>query len=301
MAYLGKSSKPAVGRRARMALALATVYLSTGTTVVVIKVVSQTLSPEWLTTLRLLGAALLIAPLAGWLLASKRARFNRAELGAAILSGLLLFTLGQTGLAWGVSRMPAGVAAVISSTAPLFIVLFSVLFLRQPLSRRQLAGVLLGLAGIAALTWSAPDGEIPLAAVAALLLSSAAWAAGSLYSRQARLPANNWISLTLQLLAGGLLTAPLSWLSGSAAACGDCGLTWQAGLGLAYLIGAAVAAFTAFNWLNQNTSSTVANTFFYVAPVIAMALGAAFLGDSLTVTKALAALVALAGVTLILG
>jgi drug/metabolite transporter (DMT)-like permease len=69
---------------------------------------------------------------------------------------------------------------------------------------------------------------------------------------------------------------------------------------LAYLVGAAIAAFLAFNWLNRNVSSTVANTFTYVAPVIALALSALVLGEQVTVLKAVAASLAIAGVALMM-
>jgi drug/metabolite transporter (DMT)-like permease len=47
-------------------------------------------------------------------------------------------------------------------------------------------------------------------------------------------------------------------------------------------------------------SSTIANTFTYVAPVIALALSVAFLGEAITPTKAGAAAAALAGVALMM-
>jgi len=56
-----------------------------------------------------------------------------------------------------------------------------------------------------------------------------------------------------------------------------------------------------FTWLNVNASSTLANTYNYVSPVIAIVLAAAFLGESLSVTKIAAAAVALVGVGLMVG
>lgn len=288
-----------IAPRSKLVMALAATYLATGTTFIALKVATGSVSPFALTSFRLLGAALLLGPFALWRLRDRAVWPSLGETSAAVISGLLLFTIGQSGLAFGFSVMPAGIASVLGSAAPLFIVIFSAAFLHERLGGRTVAGVLLGFAGITALTWSAPEGEIVLIGVVALLLASAAWAAGSLYGRQASLPSDPIVSVTLQLLAGGLMTIPLVFLIGDGLP-DLSGMPTTAWGGIVYLVIAAVFAFQAFSWLNQNTSSTIANTFLFVAPVIALILSAIFLGETLTIARVVAAAIALTGVTLIL-
>lgn len=287
-------------RAVLVGLALGLIYLSTGTTFLAVKLVSQHVAPVQLSVVRLLGATLLLAPVTLWRLQQGAALPAGRALRGAAITGFLLLAVGQTALIWGVSRMPAGIAAVIGSAAPLFIAIISVTFLREPLPRRQVAGIILGLAGIVALTSTAPAGEIVPAGLAALLLSAAAWAVGSLYSRRATLPRDPVVSINLQLLLGGLMVAPLAAVEARRESVSLSGVSWPVWGGLAYLVVAAVTSFAAFTWLNRNTSSTLANTFAYVSPVLALALSAIFLGEAMTLLKGAAVLVTLAGVALMI-
>lgn len=286
-----------VPRRGSVALVLTGIYLATGTTYLAIKIVSQELAPVVLTAVRLLGAAVLLMPFTAWRLRRRTAWPTPVESRNAAGIGVLLLTVGQVGTAIGVASMPAGIAAVIGSSAPLFLAGFSLVFLRQPLPRQQALGIAIGFCGIATLTLGASAGKVDMMGAVAVLVASAGWAAGSLCGARVRLPGDPVVALNLQLLVGGLLAALLMlWTSDHQ---GDLvQLSGSAQAGLAYLFVTAIAAFLAFNWLNRNTSSTVANTFTYAAPVVALALGALLLGESITLWEGFAAALALTGVVL---
>ena len=59
---------------------------------------------------------------------------------------------------WGTHFLPAGVASVFGSAAPVFLALFAWVFLRELPGRRQVAGIALGLAGLAAMAWLSSSG-----------------------------------------------------------------------------------------------------------------------------------------------
>jgi drug/metabolite transporter (DMT)-like permease len=59
-----------------------------------------------------------------------------------------------------------------------------------------------------------------------------------------------------------------------------------------------VVGFTDFYWLLRITSASLANTFAYVSPVIAVLLGWAILHENLTFITVVAMLIILAGVAL---
>ena len=59
-----------------------------------------------------------------------------------------------------------------------------------------------------------------------------------------------------------------------------------------------IVGFTDFYWLLRVTSASLANTFAYVSPVIAVLLGWAILHESLTITTIIAMVIILLGVAL---
>jgi drug/metabolite transporter (DMT)-like permease len=89
---------------------------------------------------------LVIAKLSGDSIAIPRALWGRVALLAlfniAVWNALILF---------GVKQMPAGRSAILAYTLPIWSVLFSLVLLHEPLSRRKIAGLLLGMCGMAVL------------------------------------------------------------------------------------------------------------------------------------------------------
>ena len=75
----------------------------------------------------------------------------------------------------------------------------------------------------------------------------------------------------------------------------------SAWLALTFLVVAStLVGYTVFLAVNAEVSPTIANTFNYAAPVVALLLSAFLLGERLTLPKLLAAAVALAGVALMM-
>jgi drug/metabolite transporter (DMT)-like permease len=99
---------------------------------------------------------------------------------ATWISGSLMFLGGYGLLFWAEQHVPSGVAALLLAAIPLWVVLFE----RRPWDWPTGIGLVMGLAGIA--TLAGPDtlraAGISGTAVAALLGSGAAWAAGTSYS-----------------------------------------------------------------------------------------------------------------------
>ena len=77
-------------------------------------------------------------------------------------------------------------------------------------------------------------------------------------------------------------------------------ISWQFSIALVYLILiVTVVGFTDFYWLLRKTTPSLANTFAYVSPVIAVILGWLLLHESITSTTVIAMIVILMGVALI--
>ena len=97
---------------------------------------------------RLVGVALVTVPLA----LSRRLRITRAALPLVVFTGLAE-VFGFVCFAFG-ARESVAVAAVLGSQFGAVAAVAAFFFLRERLTRLQLAGVMLILFGVAALTWA---------------------------------------------------------------------------------------------------------------------------------------------------
>ncbi len=276
-------------------------WLYNGVNFLAFKVGGEAFHPLMLAALRFGIAAILIIPLAAW-----RWRLHPAsirELARAALLGPIMLIGSQTLAIWGTHFLPAGVASVFGSAAPVFLALFAWVFLRQAPGERQLAGIALGLIGLAAMAWQSSSGIgfRPIGAVMTLT-ASALWAAGSLGASRLRLPGDPAIGLAAQLVPTGVLLALVVWLTGISASLHPSAVPLRAWGVLAFLIVAStLIGYAVFLALNRSASPTLANSFNYVAPVIALVLSAWFLNEPVGWGKLIAAGVTLAGVALMVG
>ena len=274
-------------------------WFAGGTNYLAVRVVTEALPPLLIVMVRLMASAALLAPVIAWRL-RRRPPPTRRQIASAAVMGLMLLAVGQTLLTIGVSRLPAGIAAVLGSSAPLFVALFAWAVLREPLSKRQVAGVGLGFAGLVMMAvGSGTDGGFDFLGAGAMLLFAAAWAGGSLFGSRADLPEDVLVTLFVQLLAASVPVAIVAAVTGDIHRLEGAELDQRfwAALTFTTVVGS-VMTFGIFTWVNRAVSSTVANSMAYVAPVIALTLGALFLNEIVTVVTMFAAAVALAGVAL---
>jgi drug/metabolite transporter (DMT)-like permease len=185
---------------ARAALPIGILTLIWGCNWPVLKMGVSELAPLTFRSLTLPLAALgllAVARLAGDAVRVPRAWWPKlaalAALNIAVWNGFVLF---------GVQQMPAGRSAILAYTMPVWATAIGALVLHEPLSRRKLAGLALGIAGMALLLGEevrvirhAPFG-------AAMILTAAiGWACGTVLLRKWKLPvAQNTLSGWMMLL-----------------------------------------------------------------------------------------------------
>ena len=142
---------------------------------------------------------LLLARLGG-----ERIGIPRREWPALLLASFCNVTLWYFGTGMGVSLIPAGRAALLAYTMPVWVALFSVVLLRERLGMRRLFGLLLGMAGIGVLL--APDlaafRAAPLGA-GYVLLAAAGWAVGTVTMKAVRFSRSVAQMTGWQLIIGG--------------------------------------------------------------------------------------------------
>lgn len=286
--------------RGWIALAVGYQWFYNGANFLAFKVAGNVFHPLMVATLRFSLAALILLPvaLARW----QRSPASVRELGGAALIGVTMLVASQALAIWGTHFLPAGVAAVFGSSSPLFLALFAWAVFRQPLTGRQLAGVAIGFAGLALMGWTSARGRDFRPVGAALALAAcAAWAAGSLLASRVPLPRDPLIGLTAQLAAASAVLVAMVGASGIAAATRFAHVPLSAWAALAFLVVAStLIGYAVFLTLNARVSSTLANTFNYAAPVIALCLSAVLLHEPLTVVKLASSGIALVGVALMI-
>lgn len=282
-----------------VAVAVGYQWFYNGANFLAFKVAGDALHPLMVATLRFSIAALILLPFA--LTRWRRSSVSVQELGGAALLGVTMLVAGQALAIWGTHFLPAGVAAVFGSSAPLFLALFAWGVFHQPLTRRQMIGVAIGFVGLVLMgSTSATGSDFRLIGAVLTLAAAAAWAAGSLLAPRLPLPRDPVIGLTVQLAASSIVLGAMVTASGIASTTDLAGVPLVAWGALTFLIVAStLIGYAVFLALNQ-VSPMLANTFNYAAPVVALCLSALLLGEPLTLMKLLSGGIALMGVALMI-
>jgi drug/metabolite transporter (DMT)-like permease len=226
-----------------------------------------------------------------------------SEWKAAALVGAFLFLGAHGTLAWGQTRVPSGVAALVMATIPVWMVLIDWLGAK---GERPAAGVWLGLAcGVAGLAALANPGGlradgVSLAAFLVLATSAPSWAAGSILAREQ--PKRRPVTMVtgMQLICGGVLLLIAAWVAGEVASFDPTGVSARSLAALVYtIVFGSVIGLTAYIWLLSQVSAARAGTYAFVNPLIAVVMGWAFAGEIITVRVIVAAGLILVAVGLI--
>jgi drug/metabolite transporter (DMT)-like permease len=279
---------------ARVVLCLLAVWLAWGGTYPAIRVMVETVPPLLGTAARFLVAGAVLAAVLGVL---ERFRASRRELvGASVIGTVILGDIGV--LAVAEQEVPAGLAALIIASVPLWIVLLQ-LAAREPVARRTVVAVLAGLAGMGLLV--SPGGEAPVVWLLVLVVAAAVEAGGQFFSRTTPLPHDPLVSTTVQLLASGIVLALAGVAFGEADELRAGAFSSDSLLAFAYLVvPGSLVAYTAFTWLLRNAPITTVSTYAYVNPVVAVTVGAALLGERITAEMAVGGAVIVASVALVI-
>jgi drug/metabolite transporter (DMT)-like permease len=192
---------------------------------------------------------------------------------AAGVSAVPLMVTGMGAAALALTRVPSGLAALVFGSVPLWTALFERLSGGR-LRRLEVAGLALGFAGVALVASRGALRAEPLAG-ALIVFAAASYALGCAATRRAPL-APGVMGTASQMLAGGAILAVASAVRGESLAAP----TARGGAALAYLIVlGSLLAYSAFGWLLKNARPTLATSYAYVNPLVALALGAALGGE----------------------
>ncbi len=282
-------------------VALLAVYFIWGSTYLAIRVVVTNGLPPLLSMgVRFVAAGLLLA-VGVRLWAGKGAlSATRRQLATTAVVGILLLCGGNGLVALAERSVPSGLTALLVSTTPLWIVLLG-LAVGERARAMSLVGTLVGFAGTAVLARPGGSGSVAWQGVVLILVATACWATGSLYSRRHVSPANSFAAAAYQMLFGGAALVVGGLVLGEAGKV-DLGAVSAPGWwALAYLVVVgSMVAYTAYFWLLANAPLQLVTTYAYVNPVVAVALGWALLAEPITAQVLVGGALAVAGVVIVI-
>lgn len=281
---------------------LLTVWIVWGSTYLAIAVLVQTLPPLLGNALRF-GIATAILGLA--LIALKGPRvlaITGVQLRNSAIMGVTLLGVGIGTVSMGERYVPSGIAALLVSVTPLWIILFRLRAGDRP-SRLTSAGVVVGMLGLGAMLL--PGGTVSIAGgdddvvlwSIAILAGSFSWALFSWRSSRYDLPANLLTTTFYEMLTASLFLAVVGVVIGeridpAAVSTGS----WMA---VAYLVLASLVAYSAYVWLIGHAPMSLVATYAYVNPLVAVSLGWLILGEPLTRDVLIGLTIVVGGVILV--
>lgn len=263
-------------------LAMLVVYVMWGSVYVAVRVVVTDAPPLLSIGARYLVASLLLAGVAVRSGGLRAMAIDRRMLAACLLLACLLPVLSNGTVSLAESEgVTAGPAALLSSLAPISIVVLRLLAGQRP-PYRTVAGVMVGFAGLAVLLLhGTPAQGFPLGPSLVVVLSANCWALGSFLQPRLRLPANPFVTASYEMLLGGAILVGSGLASGEPVSLHYRASTWWV---LGYLTLSSTVAFGCYVWLLANAPISLVSTHAYVNPVIAVALGWALLSEEVTST-----------------
>lgn len=291
-------------RRFQILIAFAALYLIWGSTYLAIRFAIDTIPP-----LLMAGTRFLLAGAIMFVIARMQGapRTTGADWRIALIVGACLLFGGNGGVTLAEQYVSSGMASLIVATVPIYIALIGWLAgsapKPKPIVWLGLAGGFIGVGLLVgpALTFSPNEHKHVGTGMLILLVSSFLWSAGSIYSRMVKNAPSPFMATALQMLCGGALLLVAGLTTGELPRLRLHEITWLSCGAFAYLVViGAIVGYTSYMWLLRNCDPAKVATYAYVNPIVAVLLGAAFAGETLSARAIVAAGLIIGSVALVI-
>lgn len=268
-----------------------------GSSYLFIKIGLETLTPFTLVALRLgIGAALLVAVV---LVAREPLPRNARTYGHLAVMSVFNIVLPFSLITWAELSVASSLASILTSTVPLFVIVFAAFVLRdEPITLNRAVGLAIGFAGVVLLTnpgAMASNGN--WLAQAALLGAAASYAVGAVYARRNVTGLRPMMPALFQVVLAFGISSVLALaferpfgLEYTAQTIGSVLWLGLLGSGLAYL---------AFFRLLKTWGATRTSMVAYVMPVVGIALGVAVASEPIDLRLIAGTLLVIGGIGLV--
>ncbi len=273
---------PGQRQRYTILFAFALVYLFWGSTYLAIDIAVMHIPPALACAARFLIAGPVM--LAYCAASGRQVRVSGGSLVRFAIVGVLLLTGGNLTLAWAEQYVPTGLSALIVAVIPIWMLVVDSWVLRgDRVSGRGLAGIGLGMVGVAVLVWpefrtGARLGHMPLIASLSLLGSSLSWSIGSVLSKRWEHGDDPFVAAGWEITAAAVVNLLIALAAGEPRRAVWTTHSIEAILYL--VVFGSWVGYTAYIYLLRHAPTSKVSTYAYVNPVIAVFLGWLVLHES---------------------
>src|SRR5687767_6544683 len=293
-----------VSSRARVSLgvlaAFAGIYIIWGTTYLAIAFAVHTMPPFISGVARFALAGLLMY---AWLRARNPHPFAGVSVPMMALTGVLLSGIGNGFVLWAQQGIPSGIAALIVASVPVLVLIFDwAFFSKRAPTKQALFGIAVAIAGVATIVMHTRtlSGNAQPMYVLAMLVATTGWSIGTLVQKRAATQATVLSFTCGQMLFGAAAQLLFSLVTGEWSRFDPAAISWQGLVAIAYLVVfGSIIGLNCYLWLLTRVAAPKVATYALVNPVVALVLGAAVLGERVTLLAMVAAVLVLVGVALI--
>lgn len=247
-----------------------------GSNFVAVRFSNAELPPYWGAAMRFVPAtALLALAMAVWRIPIP----HGGALRGAVIYGVLNFGAGYALGYYGLVDTPAGTAAVILATVPLFTLALVALHGQEPFRIRGLVGALVALAGIGLVFREQVSANVPFLSLLAMLGNALVAAESGVVAKG--MPRMHPIATNaVGMFVGGVLLLALSLVVGEARSLPRAPETWAA---LIYLcVVGSIGLFGLFLAMLQRWTASASSYSIVAMPLVAIALGSVLRGETIT-------------------
>jgi drug/metabolite transporter (DMT)-like permease len=203
--------------------------------------------------------------------------------------------------------VPSGLAALLVATVPLWLIIIDRVATGTRIGLIATGGLVAGVVGVGFLSGlfggdaHGGAGGVSVAGVVIILAASVSWASGTIASRGLPLPARPLLATSMQMLAGGVVLFVAAAIGGEFSGLDLGRVSAGSLLGLLWLIGpGSIIALSAYVVAVRRLPTATVATYAYVNPIIAVILGTALLGETVTAPMLLGGALVVVAVVLVL-
>ncbi len=246
-------------------LCLAAIYVVWGTTYLAIRIGLEELRPFYMLGTRLLvagGGFLLVLMMLGTPLPTRKQWLNAALLGT------LMLVIGIGCVSVAEQWVSSGAAVALISINPLCTALWQVLFGRKPTPLEWVA-IVIGAVGTVVMVMG-QDFQASLLGTAIILVGVACWTLGTSLAHKLDVP-HGGMGFAAEMLTAGVIALVVSAAFGEQWNVPHTGHVWAA-WGYLVVFGSLIA-FSAYRYIVDRVSATLATTYAYANPPVALFVG----------------------------